>query len=165
MYAVRLSVWGVGRISYSLDGQNFQIYTAPVTLLYSSTPISVYSFADDLAANRSGLYSKIFSFTPVETTSAVKPVLECVTANADGRFTAKFGYLNENGISVSIPVGGANKFTPSPQNRGQTTSFQSGRIRFAFEVPFSGDNLVWTLKGPDTRGRTSTASRNSTRCQ
>jgi hypothetical protein len=156
---------GISRIWYSLDGQNFQIYTAPLTLQYSATPVRIYSFANDAAANRSGLYSKTFTFTQTQPTLAVKPVLECVTANTDGTFTAKFGYLNENSIPVMIAVGSGNKFTPLPQNRGQTTNFQPGRIRFAFYVPFNGNNLVWTLRSPNGSQRTSTASRNSTRCQ
>lgn len=96
---------------------------------------------------------------------AIKPVLQCVTANTDETFTAKFGYKNDNSVPIIIPVGANNKFSPNPQNRNQTTNFQPGRIRFAFEVLFNGSNLVWTLKGPDNRSRTSTASRNSARCQ
>ncbi len=92
--------------------------------------------------------------------SAVKPVLECVSDNGDGTYTARFGYLNQNAAVVTIAVGGDNKFTPSPQDRGQTTEFQPGRQRDVFRVTFDGSNLVWTLKGPDGRRRTSTASSN-----
>jgi pimeloyl-ACP methyl ester carboxylesterase len=156
---------GVNRVWYSLDGLNFQIYTSPVTLQYSSTAVTIYSFADDAVANRSGLHSKTFTFTQTQPTLAVKPVLECVAPNSNGTFTAKFGYLNENSIPATIPVGSGNKFTPLPQDRGQITNFQPGRIRFAFNVPFDGNNLVWTLRSPNGSQRTSTASRNSTRCQ
>jgi pimeloyl-ACP methyl ester carboxylesterase len=155
---------GISRIWYSPDGLNFQIYTSALTLQYSSTPVTIYSFADDAVANRSGLYAKTFTFTSPPTL-AVKPVLECVTANTNGTFTAKFGYLNENSTPVTIPIGSGNRFTPLPQDRGQTTNFQPGRIRFAFEIPFDGNNLVWTLRSPNGSQRTSTASRNSTRCQ
>lgn len=96
---------------------------------------------------------------------AVKPVLECVVANADKTFTARFGYQNLNSVPVTIPVGTANKFPPTPIDRGQSTAFQTGRIRNVFEVPFNGNNLVWSLKGPDNSHRTSTASHNSARCQ
>ncbi len=156
---------GVGKIWYSLNnGVNFQLYTSPFQIPSSSNPVIIEAFADDNAANRSGLYSKTVTFSQTQPTLAVKPVLECVAANPDGTFTAKFGYLNQNSVPVTISVGN-NKFTPLPQDRGQTTEFQPGRIRFAFEVPFNGNNLVWTLKGPDNSGRTSTASRNSARCQ
>ena len=56
---------GIGRIWYSLDGQNFRLYTAPLTFSYSANSFKIYSFADDNAANRSGLTTKIFNFVPV----------------------------------------------------------------------------------------------------
>jgi hypothetical protein len=105
------------------------------------------------------------TFTTTAPKKAVRPVLECVVKNGSGTYTARFGYQNDNTAAVTIPVGPNNKFTPSPQNRGQTTVFQPGRVRNAFSVVFDGNNLVWYLKGPDGQGRTSTASRYSTRCQ
>ncbi len=89
----------------------------------------------------------------------VRPVLECVTNNGDGTYTAFFGYKNDNSVSVYIPVGNKNKFTPTPQERGQTRVFQPGRHYKVFTVDFNGSNLVWTLNG-----RTSTASSNSAPC-
>jgi len=90
----------------------------------------------------------------------VRPVLECVVLNPDSSYTAWFGYKNDNSVSVYIPVGAKNKFTPSPQDRGQTTVFQPGRQVRVFSIVFNGSNLVWTLNG-----RTSTASKNLSRCQ
>ena len=95
---------------------------------------------------------------------AVHPVLECVTNNGGGSYTAFFGYKNDNSVSVTIPVGSNNKFTPTPIDRGQTTTFLPGRQVKTFNVPFNGSNLVWYLKGPDNSGRTSTASSNSAAC-
>jgi CSLREA domain-containing protein len=86
----------------------------------------------------------------------ISPVLEnggCVVRNANGTFTATFGYNNPNTFAVTIPVGNDNKFTPAPQDRGQTTNFLPGRQVAAFTVTFTGGNLVWTLNG-----KTSTAS-------
>jgi hypothetical protein len=90
----------------------------------------------------------------------VRPVLECVRNNGDGTYTAFFGYKNENTVSVYIPVGSKNKFTPNPQDRGQTRVFLPGRQYKVYTVNFNGSNLVWTLNG-----RTSTASRTSAPCQ
>ncbi len=90
----------------------------------------------------------------------VRPVLECVRNNGDGTYTAFFGYKNDNTVSVYIPIGNRNKFTPTPQDRGQTRVFQPGRHYKVFTVNFNGSNLVWTLNG-----RTSTASSNSAPCQ
>jgi hypothetical protein len=94
----------------------------------------------------------------------VRPVLECVVDNEEG-YTAYFGYLNENDAVVSIPVGENNQFSSGSQNRDQPRVFEPGRQHFAFAVDFDGDNLVWTLEGPDGSRRTSTASPNSTRCE
>jgi hypothetical protein len=90
--------------------------------------------------------------------AAVRPILECVANNGDGTYTARFGYLNENASVINIPVGAKNKFTPQPENRGQTTDFQPGRVMVSFEVVFNGSNLVWTLNGPNGQTRTATAS-------
>jgi hypothetical protein len=82
----------------------------------------------------------------------VVPVLECVQRNANGSWTARFGYDNSTGAAVTIPVGDNNYFTPGGRNRGQTTVFRPGRVTNAFSVTFNvnGSNLgVWFLKGPD----------------
>ncbi len=108
--------------------------------------------------------SASLTLTPLTQPQPVKPVLECVVENGPGDFTARFGYLNENGETVGIPVGGDNKFSPDPQDRGQPTDFAPGRVVEAFGVDFDGSNLVWTLTGPDGSRRTATASSGSTRC-
>ena len=105
--------------------------------------------------NSDTFYYSVVSSLP----KPVRPVLECVRNNGDGTYTAYFGYKNENSVSVYIPVGSKNKFTPTPQDRGQTTVFQPGRKYKVFTVNFNGSNLVWTLNG-----RTSTASSKSALC-
>lgn len=88
-----------------------------------------------------------------------RPVLECVTRNADGSWTAHFGYLNGSPFELTVPVGATNQFTPAPMNRGQPSRFASGRRQFAFSVVFDGAPLVWSLAG-----RTSTASSSGKVC-
>ena len=87
----------------------------------------------------------------------VYPILECVRQNGPSQYVAIYGYNSANGVPVTIPVGPKNKFTPAPQDRGQTTVFQPGRtpVQGAFQVLFNESNLVWMLKGPDgtTRAR------------
>ena len=109
--------------------------------------------------------SATFATTAITEKEEVHPILECVVKNRNGSYTAYFGYLNENTVAVSIPVGPNNKFTPDPQNQGQTTVFQPGRVRSAFTVVFDGHDLVWYLKGPDGVRRTATASRHSHLCR
>ena len=98
------------------------------------------------------------------TNAAVIPILECVLNNGGGSYTARFGYENDNTVTETIAVGDSNKFSPTPTNRGQTTTFQVGRQHYVFNVNFNGSNLVWTLKGPDNTARTATASSSSTAC-
>ncbi len=83
----------------------------------------------------------------------------CVT-NGASTFDAEFGYLNKNGQAVTVPVGSGNRFSPSPEDRGQTTSFQPGRVGQAFTVTGipNGTSLVWTLSyAGSTRTATATA--------
>lgn len=100
--------------------------------------------------------------------SPIHPIVECVTNNGNGTYTAYFGYKNDNATAMTITVGTNNRFTPSPQDRGQPSLFQPGRTPFwpnaAFSVIFDGSNLVWTLTGPDGATRTATASSGSAPC-
>ncbi|HSW56198.1 MAG TPA: hypothetical protein VLH59_14025 [Ignavibacteriaceae bacterium] len=133
------------------------------TLLYAqilSTDVSVAGnfpvWVSNLTINSDTLIYKVVSSLP----KPVRPVLECVKNNGDGTYTAHFGYKNDNDVSVYIPIGNRNKFTPNPQDRGQTRVFKPGRQIKVYTVNFNGSNLVWTLNG-----RTSTASANSAPCQ
>jgi hypothetical protein len=98
----------------------------------------------------------------------VQPILECVVENGPGDFVAHFGHLNENPVPITIPVGPDNRFSPAPVDRGQTTTFPPGRSGFypaaAFQVPFDGSPLTWTLGSPDGTTRSTTASAASARC-
>ncbi|MCF7919437.1 MAG: LruC domain-containing protein [Candidatus Cloacimonetes bacterium] len=84
----------------------------------------------------------------------VQPVMECVSNNGDGTWTAWFGYLNENPNVLTINIGVHNKFVGTPsEDMGQPTIFQPGRVEFVFEVTFNdGDNFVWSLSGPNGHG-------------
>jgi hypothetical protein len=98
------------------------------------------------------------------TNAAVVPILECVLNNGGGSYTARFGYNNLNTVTINIPVGDNNKFNPNSSQRGQTTAFLPGRQFFAFDVPFDGSNLTWSLKGPDAILRNVAASSASPSC-
>jgi uncharacterized repeat protein (TIGR01451 family) len=94
-----------------------------------------------------------------EPTEPIRPVLEnIISDNSDG-YIARFGYKNDNDTEVTIEVGNDNKFHPSPQDRGQVTTFLPGRKVNQFQVPLScGQTLVWTLKSPNGSRRTATAT-------
>jgi hypothetical protein len=89
----------------------------------------------------------------------ITPLVECVKNNGGGSYTAKFGYRNDNTKSVFVPVGTNNKFSPTPENRGQPTIFLTGRNYEVFSVNFDGRNLVWNIFS-----KKATASKNSTPC-
>ena len=100
--------------------------------------------------------------------NTLKPILECVSENADGTLTGHFGYVNGNAFPVSVKIGNSNKFDSAAAtlDRGQPTVFQPGRTPYypnaAFKVVFPANEVrVWNLKG-----KTSTASNNpAQRCK
>ena len=75
----------------------------------------------------------------------VRPILDYVTDNRDGSFTAWFGYDNPAAAPVSVPVGKQNRFTPHAPDRGQPTVFAPGRHRRVFAVNFPRGGLAWHL--------------------
>lgn len=124
---------GVKNIRYSLNGQTFSYYASPFSINYTQNPVTIYAFADDNVANRSGAFSRTFAFAPLSNpTLAVKPILECVSANSDGTFTAKFGYQNKNSVPVTIPVGGspALQISNKPHRLRAVCRQARGRRRF-----------------------------------
>ena len=94
----------------------------------------------------------------------VKPILDCVAPNADGTYTAYFGYDNQNGVNMSIPYGRRNKAAMDTQNR-RPTEFAPGEHSFQFGVKFSGKQKVsYTLGAPHGGVSTVTASKHSRAC-
>jgi hypothetical protein len=85
--------------------------------------------------------------------------VEIIETSPSPKYRAHFGYRNDSVTPVVIPVGGSNKFNPSPIDRGQPQTFlgvdaghPTGRYYDAFSIPFGpGEalpgNQVWTLSG------------------
>jgi len=90
----------------------------------------------------------------------VLPVLDCVERNADGTYSAWFGYVNPNQEEVIVEVGAKKRFQPEPEDRGQPTVFLAGRQSKAFSVVFDWREIRWRLND-----RTVSGSRNSPRCK
>jgi hypothetical protein len=91
-------------------------------------------------------------------TPHLQPLVDCVVT--DGRyFDARFAYSSSRQGTVSIPVGDTNKFTPGPDDRGQSTKFKPGGERWAFSVKHLEGQLTWSLDG-----KQATASLDSRRC-
>jgi hypothetical protein len=75
----------------------------------------------------------------------ILPVMNCVTNNGDGTYTAYFGYDNQNSVSVFIPVYSQNKISPDPWDRGQPGVFKVGEWEKVFSVTWTSGNIIWHL--------------------
>ncbi len=76
---------------------------------------------------------------------AISPVFDCFERDGTA-YTAYFGYDNDEGISVNIPIGSANQL--STGDTVQPTNFTAGRHRSAFSVRArAGGTIRWYLDG------------------
>jgi hypothetical protein len=77
------------------------------------------------------------------------PILECVWHDTrTGQYNSLWGYTNGDSSSDSAPIGSNNNFSPTPQNRGQPTSFSSGQHHNVFVVTWNGSgSLTWNVEG------------------
>jgi hypothetical protein len=102
------------------------------------------------------------SCTP--TVKRVEVFVDCVTRNA-GSYDATFGYENDNAAAQTVPVGTDNYFSPPPIDRGQTSTFQPGKVHGAFTVKGipSGTKLTWTVNSGGRSDRV-TASESGRQC-
>jgi hypothetical protein len=85
---------------------------------------------------------------------------ECVT-NAGSTYDATFGYVNENGASVTVPIGPRNSVSPGPADQGQPDTFVPGFVARAFTVHGIGNSTTETWRvivGGEARVATATAS-------
>jgi hypothetical protein len=91
--------------------------------------------------------------------------VDCVDENADGSFTAFFGYRNDNAIAVDIPYGKSTNYLPADIAGARPAEFEAGDHPSDFWIDFKrGQQLVWKLNppsGPTTEVR---ASAKSPRC-
>jgi hypothetical protein len=89
----------------------------------------------------------------------VSPVVECVSINGDGTFSAVFGSDNPSNVSRTLVIGPDNFFSPAAADRGQPTVFPAKRSVAAFSLVFDGKPMTWTLNG-----QTVTVSSSSPSC-
>ncbi|MFM7193255.1 MAG: MBG domain-containing protein, partial [Bacteroidota bacterium] len=106
------------------------------------------------------------------TMSAIRPVLRCVEVlnnDPDGfKYLARFEYINNNTVTVFIPIGPDNFLNASGKFKAldQPEYFKPGGG--AFNVKFNGEKLIWTVTSMDKTKKTAVAteaSSNSTRCK
>jgi hypothetical protein len=90
----------------------------------------------------------------------IDPIVEKVSNNCDGTYTAVFGYKNPNAKEVKLPRGKDNRFVDSDsENVGQPASFKPGLQKSALTMKFRGDKATWMLNG-----RAATALADSADC-
>jgi hypothetical protein len=75
----------------------------------------------------------------------ILPIMNCVTNNGNGTYTAYFGYNNKNSVSVFIPIYAQNKISPDPWDRGQPGVFKVGVQERVFSVTWTSGNIIWHL--------------------
>jgi PKD repeat protein len=70
-----------------------------------------------------------------------------VCQNADGTYTARFGYISRHDHPVSVPIGEQNRFYPGEADRGQPDIFLPGVHRDAVTITYPSDatNQMWSL--------------------
>lgn len=75
------------------------------------------------------------------------PKLEYINVYGVGDYEAVWGYDNQSGTILQVPIGNDNKFIPSPINRGQPTQFYKGRHYNVFKTALCSDGscLTWRL--------------------
>ncbi|MFZ5890388.1 MAG: S1 family peptidase [Myxococcota bacterium] len=94
----------------------------------------------------------------------ITPHLECVAPNADGTYTAYFGYENANGVSVDVPHGFRNAM-PLDVDGHRVTHFVPGRHDFVFGVDFSAkQRLFYTLAPEGSRPSVLLTNKHSRAC-
>jgi O-glycosyl hydrolase len=141
------SLAGVGKLVGGTNTPTATPTDAPTstpTTAPTSTPTTAPTSTPTTAPTSTPTNTAVPTSTPVPL--AVKPVLECVVKDKDNKYLARFSYTNPNDYTITIPVGPRNKFAPSPENRGQPTTFVAGQQQGVFEVPMVKE-VTWTLDG------------------
>jgi hypothetical protein len=92
----------------------------------------------------------------------IVPFVEGVWDYGSDDHVAVFGYASGLDHAVDVLPGALNFMTPSPELRGQPSTFLPGIVENAFSVHYTGPSLAWTLSiGGNTL--TATADGNSRR--
>jgi len=93
----------------------------------------------------------------------LSPIFECAFKLPDGSYQSAWGYDNETGAVKTFQAGGdQNRFTPSPGDRGQPSTFQLGRHDNVVVVPWDGRvNLKYHLDNGNAKATVAPACANN----
>ena len=70
---------------------------------------------------------------------------ECAEKLPDNNYRVHFSYFVDGTGSFSFPLGNENKFTPTPFERGQPTTFAPGIASMNFNIVTSEPELTWHI--------------------
>lgn len=94
----------------------------------------------------------------------IVPRVDCVEEGPGGALTARFGYRNDNQLSVSIPYGFRN-WLPQDRSGARPTTFVPGDDFSAFKLPLGRNrNVTWQLGSGHGPVKSAVASAASPRC-
>ena len=99
--------------------------------------------------------------TGIASAHKILPSVACVYHDTGtGQYNSEWSYNNDAGSNTFYAVGGSNYFSPSPQDRGQPTTFLPGQNNNVLTVTWNGSGgLTWTVDG-----NSATATTSSTKC-
>lgn len=138
---------------------------------WGQTYIAGIEYFGGLYCEEYSLYTRLDPFLPFLDDAYRKggqaplvPALDCVAANADGSFTAFFGYRNDNGVAVTVPLGSKNALALDPKSY-RPTLFEPGSHHFAFGADFKANQtLSYTLSPDNSPTTTLRVDSRSKRC-
>ena len=103
----------------------------------------------DSSQSGSGMSGKSLSLEPDGARPAqhLRPIVNCVEPDGEGKLVAHFGYINSQSIALQVAVGPHNAFVPPPIKRGQPTNFLPGESDNVVSVAFDAHRgpLQWKL--------------------
>lgn len=79
--------------------------------------------------------------------SALEPLLDCVSLDADGTHHVSFGYRNSAASGAGIALGPDNRLAPGADGQSQPVFFKPGEHHDVFNVTYSNLEPTWTLGG------------------
>lgn len=92
-------------------------------------------------------HAPVTTTTTAPAVATVTPIIECSYKDTrTGRYYTVWGYENNTGKEISVPVGTQNSFDNPSANAGQPTTFKVGRVQNVFYVNHSGSS-TWKLTG------------------
>lgn len=124
------------------------------------------SFWGGVGCEGYSMYTRIDAILDfIKSPFSVVPRLECVDPQADGTYTAYFGYRSQNGVPVEVPYSRFRNFFPQDEAGARPSVFNPGDHAFDFGVDFTRrERLTYRLDPPQGPTTTLFVDKHSRRC-